>query len=111
MLEVIHRLRMEFLERTMANPPSVDEEDDELVLSPTDLPGYPRVETSDLGADSVKARDELLLQYFCGWAALNAAKYRRFVILDGEHTNNTVNHSWHVLFREPAKFNEEHRAP
>ncbi|KIW12263.1 hypothetical protein PV08_09539 [Exophiala spinifera] len=100
------------------------EEHSFLVSVPCDLPGYDyhhdddynyvvgsdgaaaaaTAEESPMAPDRVQARDELLVQYFVGWAALHVEHYKNFYLVDDHQTNETVKDSCHVYFRKPAKF-------
>lgn len=82
-------------------------EDYNVVLSPTNLPGYVssiEAVASYMDSSRIDARDRILSEYFCAWAGLNANKYRRFILLDEHLTNKTQKHSWHVQFETPAEF-------
>jgi hypothetical protein len=84
-------------------------EDDELVGSPKGLPDHVAWDKADMSPDAIDARDRALLEYFIGWSATNATKYRLFTVVDKNHTNKTEQHSCHIWFREPASFKQQER--
>lgn len=104
-----------------------------MVSVPCDLPGYNDDDDDDRGdhnpdhdqpdgaddtepppprrplsmaASRVQARDEILVQYFVGWAAMHVEHYRDFSLVDEEWTNDNVKNSCHIYFCTPAKFVE-----
>lgn len=84
------------------------DEDEDFLVSSSSLPGYDAPEmTQTSSQDALAARDKILLDYFCGWGALNATKYRKYFVLDSNHTNKSQRHAWHMLIREPTKWVED----
>ena len=53
-------------------------DDDQLVMSPKDLPGHVDWETADMSHDAVCARDTAFIEYFIRWSVTNVSKYRLF---------------------------------
>ncbi|KAJ9602012.1 hypothetical protein H2200_013571 [Cladophialophora chaetospira] len=82
-------------------------DDDQLLLSPKDLPKYVDWDTADMRHDAVCARDTAFLKYFIGWSVVNVSKYRNFTVVDAKHTNKTQHQSWHIYFREPASYERQ----
>lgn len=112
MLVAICRLKIRAFAAWNSSPREVDPdryvadvspgEDDLFLLSMPNLPGYGDVNSSfSMVMNEVAARDRILIQYFCGWAALRVGKYKSFDLLDEHQTNEMVPHSWHVAFRKP----------
>ncbi|KIV87082.1 hypothetical protein PV11_02652 [Exophiala sideris] len=81
-------------------------DEDGVLLSVPQLPGYANVGSLTMDTKNVATRDCTLIQYFCGWAALRVNKYRSFDLLDDHQTNEMTPHSWHVAFRKPMAFVE-----
>ncbi|EXJ80040.1 hypothetical protein A1O3_08326 [Capronia epimyces CBS 606.96] len=121
MIDVIHRLQMQLYnwnvrrrdgdpEQFVTQVPRYEQQG--FILPLPNLPGYSSwadIEDSDLTEDMVKARDIILLEYFCAWAATKAGQYRKFLVLDDIRTNKTQNHSWHIKFWDPIQFKREIR--
>ncbi|KAL2410932.1 hypothetical protein ABEF91_001445 [Exophiala dermatitidis] len=118
MLSVIHKLQMESYnwnaqqqdhdEETLLSNDSLHEPPG-LTLSLPSLTCYQsrHNEGSPESEDTVGARDAILLEYFCGWAASKAGQYRKFLVLDDTLTNKTQQHSWHIQFWDPRKIKSE----
>ncbi|KIW28897.1 uncharacterized protein PV07_04752 [Cladophialophora immunda] len=77
------------------------------IQSPSALPAYGDWDSADFCDKAVKARDKKLLEWFVGWAAANAHRHRRFIVLDSTRNNETEKHSWHVDFQDPTLFVKE----
>jgi len=116
MLEVIYRFEIEGLNAWNTSLREADPDryifgekpghEDGVLLSVPQLPGYSDIGSLSMDATKVAARDRILIQYFCGWAALRVDKYRGFDLLDEQQTNELTPHSWHVAFRKPMAFVE-----
>ncbi|KIW92986.1 uncharacterized protein Z519_06835 [Cladophialophora bantiana CBS 173.52] len=116
----LNRLQSRSLEASRSNGGRSDDPDEfvqtrpwnqssEYILSPSGLAGFGDWDRADLGEEAVTARDKSFLGYFVAWAARNATLYRRFIVQDKTHSNETEKHSWHILFREPRQFVEEEK--
>ncbi|EXJ65794.1 uncharacterized protein A1O5_11035 [Cladophialophora psammophila CBS 110553] len=116
----LNRLQSRSLEASRCNGGRNDDPDEfvrtrpwnqssEYILSPSGLVGFGDWDRADLGEEAVRARDKSFLGYFIAWAARNATLYRRFIVQDKTHNNETEKHSWHIFFREPRQFVEEEK--
>ena len=120
MLEILRKLQMRWSEATADTGRQHEDperfikrsllaEDDQFVMSPTGIPVYRDWVDADMRPDAISERDQKLLEYFAGWSALNASRYRQFTVAHANHTNKTDRHSCHINFREPIAFMSDER--
>lgn len=117
MLETLHELRTRsFKALWCSSRPSDDPNklmastlDEEFVISPIGLPGYSDWKEAGMSEQAIADRDSGLLEYYAGWAVLNVANYRRFMVLDVHRSNKTEKRWCHLWFRDPVTFMQQEK--